>query len=99
MAPATKGGMHFLARRAVVWFSDGRKSGCEGFVQTGAFYEFIGAHHHPLNPLNPLNPHTEGVSKGNLQPYESYESNSPAYLSAAGVSIFKKEVSHWLTRK
>ena len=24
VAPATKGGMHFLARRAVVWFSDGR---------------------------------------------------------------------------
>ena len=33
MAPATKGGMHFLARRAVVWFSDGRKPGCKGFIQ------------------------------------------------------------------
>ena len=39
VAPATKGGMHFLARRAVVWFSDGRKPGCEGFIQTGAFYK------------------------------------------------------------
>ena len=26
-------GMHFLARRAVVWFSDGRKPGCKGFIQ------------------------------------------------------------------
>ena len=25
--------MHFLARRAVVWFSDGRKPGCKGFIQ------------------------------------------------------------------
>ena len=33
VAPATKGGMHFLARRAVVWFSDGRKPGCKGFIQ------------------------------------------------------------------
>ena len=31
-------GVHFLARRAVVWFSHGRKPGCEGFIQTGAFY-------------------------------------------------------------
>ena len=38
VAPATKGGMHFLARRAVGLFSDGRKPGCEGFIQTGAFY-------------------------------------------------------------
>ena len=33
VAPATKGGMHFPARRAVVWFSDGRKPGCKGFIQ------------------------------------------------------------------
>ena len=35
-------------------------------LQESAFYQFIGAHHHPLNPLNllnPLNPHTAGVSK------------------------------------
>ena len=38
VAPATKGGMNFLARRAVGLFSDGRKPGCEGFIQTGAFY-------------------------------------------------------------
>ena len=36
VAPATKGGMHFLARRAVVWFSHGQKPDCEGFIQTGA---------------------------------------------------------------
>ena len=35
MAPATKGGMHFLARRAVVWFSDGRKPGCPVFAAKG----------------------------------------------------------------
>ena len=42
-----KGEMHFLARRAVVWFSHGRKPGCEGFIQTGAFYKFRGALHNP----------------------------------------------------
>ena len=35
------------ARRAVVWFSHGRTPGCEGFIQTGAFYKFIGALHNP----------------------------------------------------
>ena len=35
VAPATKGGMHFLARRAVVWFSDGRKPGCPVFAAKG----------------------------------------------------------------
>ena len=35
VAPATKGGMHFLARRAVVWFSNGRKPGCPVFAAKG----------------------------------------------------------------
>ena len=46
VAPATKGGLHF--RRP--------QGGCKGFIQTGAFYQLKGAHHHPLNPLNLLNP-------------------------------------------
>ena len=38
-----------LARRAVVWFSlfPRAKPGCKGFIQTGAFYYFKGAHHNP----------------------------------------------------
>ena len=31
------------------------KPGCEGFIQTGAFYKLEAPHHHPLNPMNPLN--------------------------------------------
>ena len=38
-ALTTKGGLHFLARMAVVWFSHGQKPDCEGFIQTGAFYK------------------------------------------------------------
>ena len=36
MAPATKGGMHFLERGEVGLFSHGRKPGCEGFFIKGS---------------------------------------------------------------
>ena len=35
VAPATKGGMHFLERSEVGLFSHGRKPGCEGFIIRG----------------------------------------------------------------
>ena len=54
VAPATKGGLHFLARRAVVLFF----LLPQGSIYTGAHK---GAHYHPLNPLNLLNPSAEGA--------------------------------------
>ena len=45
--PATKGGLHFLARMAVVWFSHGQKPDCEGFIQTGAFYNLEAPYNNP----------------------------------------------------
>ena len=49
--------------RAVVWFSDGRKPGCEGFIQTGAFYKFQAPYNNPrakgasnLSPLRTFGP-------------------------------------------
>ena len=58
-----RGGCISLARRAVVWFSHGRKPGCKGFIQTGAFYKFRGAPPQPsrqrrvkLKPLKNLRP-------------------------------------------
>ena len=35
VVPATKGGLHFFARRAVVLFSNGRRPGCKGFIIRG----------------------------------------------------------------
>ena len=53
VAPATKRGMHFQRPQG----------GCEGFIQTGAFYQFIGALQQPsrqrrvkLKPLKNLRP-------------------------------------------
>ena len=53
VAPATKGGLHVLARRAVVWFSDGRKPGCEGFIQN---WRLLSIHRRPPPPFEPLDP-------------------------------------------
>ena len=51
------------ARRAVIWFSHGRKPGCEGFIQTGAFYNLKAPYNNPrakgasnLSPLRTFGP-------------------------------------------
>ena len=51
------------ARRAVVWFSHGRKPDCEGFIQTGALYNLEAPYNNPrakgasnLSPLRTFGP-------------------------------------------
>ena len=78
VAPATKGGLHFLARRAVVWFSHGRKPGCEGFIQTGAFYNLKA-------PYN--NPRARGAS--NLSPLRTFGPAGRQPSSPQGLSIWR----------
>ena len=56
-----KGGCISDARRAVVWFSHGRKPDCEGFIQTGALYNLEA-------PYN--NPRARGAS--NLSPFRTF---------------------------
>ena len=42
-------------------FPTGESPVVKVLYKTGAFYQFIGAHLHPLNPLNLLNPSAEGA--------------------------------------
>ncbi len=60
---APKGECIFNARRAVVWFSHGRKPDCEGFIQTGALYNLEAPYNNPrakgasnLSPLRTFGP-------------------------------------------
>ena len=81
MAPATKGGLHFLARQGGCMVFPRAKPGCEGFIQTGVFYQFIGAHNNPrakgasnLSPLSTFGPAGRQPSspKGASAPAPSY---------------------------
>ncbi len=58
-----KGGCISDVRRAVVWFSHGRKPDCEGFIQTGALYNLEAPYNNPrakgasnLSPLRTFGP-------------------------------------------
>ena len=85
VAPATKGGECISdARRAVVWFSHGRKPGCKGFIQTGAFYNLEA-------PYN--NPRAKGAS--NLSPLRTFgpAGRQPSSPSGLVHSVHKKSTT------
>ena len=89
VAPATKGGMHFLARRAVVWFSDGRKPGCPVFAAKGGIKN--APERAPTSPAGtvsqPIGKPFNGQAKGLLWlTWRSYAGPPQCYIPPEGGS-------------
>ena len=90
VAPATKGGMHFLARRAVVWFSDGRKPGCPVFAAKGGIKN--APERAPTSPAGtvsqPIGKPFNGQAKGLLWlTWRSYAGPPQYYIPPEGEAL------------
>ena len=90
VAPATKGGMHFLARRAVVWFSDGRKPGCPVFAAKGGIKN--APERTPTSPAGtvsqPIGKPFNGQAKGLLWlTWRSYAGPPQYYIPPEGEAL------------
>ena len=104
VAPATKGGMHFLARRAVVWFSNGRKPGCPVFAAKGGIKKWRpkGRPHRQRSDtiyLPRAEPSTRpgGVSRSRTEPWQPRAERPGDWLNPharKGVSTFGNTGKH-----